>query len=105
MTILKLFFSFMTLLSCENMNDKAIIVTGKAEDLKDVAIVISNKDQKIYYVDGLFFWNEKFIGKTVKVTGKLKIENKEAPKKGEDIPQQVTGIKRIIINPKCELIN
>jgi hypothetical protein len=104
MAILKLYFYFMAFLTCGNMIKDDIIVVGKAENAKAGAIVISKDDQKMYYVDGLDFWDKKIIGKMVKVKGKLLIENKNAQKEDEEISQQITGIKRIILKPKWELI-
>ena len=69
----------MTLLSCENMNQKDIVVIGQAENAKAGASVISRDDKKSYYVDGLDFWDERIAGKVVKVSGKLLVEKKEAP--------------------------
>jgi hypothetical protein len=104
MILLKMYIFLVMLQGCFNESQKNIIIVGRAEDLKDGAIVVSNSDKKMYYLSGVDFWDRKVIGKTVKVSGKLLVENKEAPKEGQDIPQQVTGIKRIILQPKWEVV-
>ncbi len=85
-------------------NTKEITVIGKAENVKGGAIVISNSDQKMYHLDKIDFWPTNIIGKTVKVKGKLIIEEKKPVQPGQDIPQQITGVKRILIKPKWELV-
>jgi hypothetical protein len=83
---------------------KVITITGNAENAKAGAIVISRDDGKMYYVDGLAFWDQKMVGKPVKVTGKLLVENLEPPKPDEEERQQITGIKRTILKPTWEFI-
>jgi hypothetical protein len=104
MILLKTCLFLMTLLSCSNnVSSDNVVVIGKAENAKAGATVISKDDKKIYYVDGLDYWSEKVIGKTVKVSGKLLIENKPEQNPNEPISQQITGEKRIILKPKWEL--
>jgi hypothetical protein len=104
MAILKLYFFIMTLLSYGNDNEKGIIVIGIAENVKGGAVVISNKNQKMYHIEGLSHWDESIFRKTVKVTGKLLVEKYHPPKKGDEIKQQMVGIKRIILKPKWKLV-
>ena len=95
----------MAFLSCSNnVSRDNVVVIGKAENVKAGASVISKDDNKRYHLDGLSSWSEKVIGKTVKVTGKLLIENEPAQKPNEPISQQITGEKRIILKPKWELV-
>jgi hypothetical protein len=47
-----------------------ITVIGIAEDDKASATVV-NKEGQYYVLKGIYRWDEKFIGKLVKVTGKL----------------------------------
>ena len=94
----------MTLLSCGNVNKDDIEVIGQAQNTKAGATVVSREDKKIYYVDGLDSWNDKIIGKIVKVSGKLLVEKKNPPRQEEEIKQQIVGIKRIILKPKWELV-
>ena len=102
MMLLKFCLYAMIMSGCNNTNDTTII--GKAENAKAGAIVTSNKDQKIYYLDKINFWESSIVGKTVRVTGKLMIEEKKPVQSGEDIPQQLVGVKRILIKPKWELM-
>jgi hypothetical protein len=83
---------------------KIITIIGNAENEKAGAAVISKDDGKRYHVDGLASWDEKIVGKPVKVTGKLLVENYEPPKPDEEERQQIIGIKRIILEPAWELI-
>lgn len=68
-------------------------------------MVISNEDHKMYYVAGMNFWKKGVAGKIVKITGTLQIENQAPPKSGEPPKQQIVGIKRIIQNPKWDMVN
>jgi hypothetical protein len=105
MILLKTYLILMAFLSCSNsvISDNVIII-GKAENAKAGALVISKHDNKMYYLDGLTHWTEKVRGKTVKVSGKLLIENKQEQNPNEAISQQITGEKRIILKPKWELV-
>lgn len=97
------FCVYFTLMSgCNKSKDTTII--GKAENAKAGAIVTSTKDQKMYYLDLVDSWHESIVGKTVKVTGTLKIEEIKPVKKDEELSQQITGIKRILLKPKWELV-
>src|SRR5687767_13444517 len=101
--LLKYYMYVMVMLGCNNNTSDTTII-GKAENAKAGAIVTSNKDQKIYYLDKIDFWQNNILGKTVKVTGNLIIEEKKPVPSGEDIPQQIVGVKRILLKPKWELV-
>ena len=94
----------MTLLSCESVIKDDIVVIGPAQNAKAGATVVSSEDKKNYYVDGLDSWNDKIIGKAVKVSGKLLVEKKEPSSQVEEVRQQIVGIKRVILKPKWELV-
>ena len=95
----------MAFVSCSNDNSPdSIVVIGEAGNAKAGALVISKDDNKMYYLDRVTHWTEKVRGKTVKVTGKLLIENTPAQDPNEPIRQQFTGERRIILKPKWELI-
>lgn len=102
-------------------NDTTII--GKARNAKAGAILISNQNKYVYYIEGVHSWDENLYDKTVKVTGKIMIEDHgEMPdfdsleqSYNEDIeeeivfteeimPQRMYGKKYIILNPKYELV-
>ncbi len=84
---------------------KVVTIIGNAEDEKAGAVVISKDDGKKYHVAGLASWDRKVVGKPVKVTGKLLVENLPPPKPDEEERQQIIGIKRIILDPTWELID
>jgi hypothetical protein len=120
MTALKIYFYLILLLSCENVNKKnanscrdnitlnkdSIVIVGIASDCKAGATIVSENDQKRYYLEGIDYWDETIVGKKVKVSGKLFIEDlkEEVVKNGEIIPQQMIGVKRTILNPTWELV-
>jgi hypothetical protein len=113
MKMVRLYFYFMTLLSCGNvpkndinMSDDTVII-GQAMDAKAGAVVIASDDKKMYYIDGLDSWDEEIYGKIVKVSGKISIEElKEDTLKTIDIiPQQMLGIKRTILMPKWGIVD
>jgi hypothetical protein len=56
MRILKLCI-YLTLLGCGNVDKGHIVVTGRAEDAKPGATVVSNDRKQIHYVHGLDFRN------------------------------------------------
>lgn len=95
------------LLNCSSvtMDKDYIEIAGEAQNYKAGAAVISNGNKKVYFIDGLEFWNNEIIGKEIVVKGYLvKIET-PPQKEGEALKQQVAGIKRIIMKPKIKLIN
>ncbi len=94
----------MTLLGCGNTHEKDITVIGKAENAKEGALVIT-KDDKVYFIDSLAFWDEKTLYKTVKVSGRLFVEHHKAAKKGEPVAQRLEGTRYIIQKPKWEVVN
>jgi len=104
MAIFKIYLYFMTLVSYSCFDNKDIVIVGTAQNEKAGAVVISRDDEKMYYLDGLVSWDERSIGKLVKVTGRLVEEKKEPPSNEDPIKQQIIGIKRIIQKPKWEFI-
>lgn len=104
MSIFNFYFLVMTLLGYGNVNEKDIVVIGHTANAKQGAIVISEKDKKGYYLEGMHYWEERLIGKKVKVTGKLLVEKFDPPKPGEPEKQQMVGEKRTILKPKWELV-
>jgi hypothetical protein len=104
MIILKCYIWFMALLGYAHVNNGSIVVIGEAQNAKAGGLVISRDDKKMYYLDGINYWGQNMVGKIIRVSGKLQIENKELQKKDEPVKQQITGIKRIILKPKWELV-
>ena len=62
-------------------------------------------DKIIYLLDGLDEWDEKYYGKKVKVTGRLKIEvHKKRSIEGGPQVQERVGTIAIIKRPKWSLV-
>ena len=104
MIILRLYLCFVIFVSSGCFNQSDVVIIGKAENAKAGAVVISQDDKKMYYLDGIDSWNEKNVDKLVKVTGKLLVEKNEPPSKTEPIKQEIIGEKRIIQKPKWEFV-
>jgi hypothetical protein len=110
---IKLYLYFLTFLSFEhgdkgnkgakdNKGDKDdIVVIGIAIARKAGAAVQSIKNKGVYFIDDLNYWESDVVGKTVKVSGKLVIENYEQTK---EITQQIVGTVYIIKKPKWEIV-
>ena len=83
-----------------------IVVIGKIANYKAGASVVSNKNGHYYVLEGLNYWDEKMIGKTIKVWGtfKLEKETKFVVEPGYPIPQHFFGNKRVILNAKWKLL-
>lgn len=92
----------MLIFGCDDV--KKISILGKAENAKAGAIVISDKDTKMYYVGTLGSWPDSILGKKVKVTGVLIIEEIPAIAPGEELRQQITGTKLTLTKPKWRLM-
>lgn len=91
-------------MSCTNLKTTTITITGQAQNAKAGAMVVSNTDNKMYYLDGIPSWDEQTIGQTVKVSGQLLIERFDPPKPDEPVRQQIVGEKRTIKHPKWEVV-
>ncbi|MFT3982216.1 MAG: hypothetical protein QM687_17230 [Ferruginibacter sp.] len=104
MTILKILLFFMTFSSCSTTKNQKIVIIGQAENAKAGAVVKSEKDKKIYYLEAIDYWDEAIVGKTVKVSGTLIVETKMQQNADEEIKQEIVGEKRIIQKPKWVLI-
>ena len=107
MMYIRLYLYFLTFLGFEqgdkgNKVDKDdIVVIGIARARKAGAAVQSIKDKRVYFVDGLDYWEDDVVGKTVKVSGKLVVEHYEQSK---EIIQQIVGTVYIIKKPKWEIV-
>jgi len=55
-------------------------------------------------LDSVSVWDDSVVGKMVKVTGVLLVEEKKAVGPEEDLPQQIVGTKRTLMKPRWELI-
>lgn len=87
---------------------KKITVLGTAVVIKnDAAVRTDNND--VYFLDGIFDWDEKYNGKRIKVTGKLIIKNYTLKRRDLSdsitvLPQRQLGVWKIIKKPKWSLI-
>jgi hypothetical protein len=88
---------------CGRNESKSIVVIGIAENLKAGAAVISESDDKMYYVDGVDSWGDEILGKRIKVKGKLRVKEMPPPEKGE-LKQSIVGTVRMIKKPKWKIL-
>jgi len=95
-------FASVNLKNCNNTMNKNITVFGTALEDKDGAIVKTDKGN--YLVEGLDEWGEKYYGKRVKVTGRLKIEKHEKQSTDSVWVQERVGTWLIIKKPKWSLV-
>lgn len=97
MKLIYLILAILLTQNCAEMSQENITVKGTAMDAKAGAVVVT-EDEKIYYLDGLDYWDEDVAGKEVEVKGELfKIEHESKP--GEPISQGMEGTQLIIKNP------
>jgi hypothetical protein len=88
--------------SCNCMANKRITVIGKAENSKAIAVVIT--DNGPYFLDGVYMWDEKYEGRTVKVTGKLVIKTYEKQSTPERLVQERVGTIHYLQKAKWSLV-
>ena len=103
-------FFLLTILTCVNLKFSAasgncaphkITIIGKALNSKGSAIVQTEKD--FYLIDGLDNWDSKFYGKTVKVSGRLKVVVHKKQSTDSIVVQERMGKIKIIKKPVWEL--
>ena len=83
-----------------------ITIKGIAYNAKAGALVASTNDNKAYYIDGLDYWDDNLVEKTIIVTGELKIEeSKRENARNEKGELRQTGIstKYIIVSAKWKV--
>lgn len=84
------------------VSNSKITVVGIALNIKGGAIVDS--DNGFYVVLGLDFWEDKYYGKKVKVTGKLAmVEHKKQSTDSVQV-QEWVGKRRVIKKAKWRLV-
>ncbi|MBI3719704.1 MAG: hypothetical protein HY252_14065 [Sphingobacteriales bacterium] len=101
---LKLIAMTFILFSSFCKRQEIVEIKGEAQNLKEGAVVISEKDKYFYYLDGMYRWEDSIVGKRIKVKGVLLIKETPPIKPGEPPKQQIGGIKRFILTPKWEFI-
>ncbi len=101
--LLNLFFLLMLF---QTYAQRKIMVIGKIANYKSGVSVISDKTGKYYVIKKFEYWDEKMVGKRIKVWGKLKLEKPPTipHKPRTPIPQQFYGTRRIILNAKWKLL-
>ncbi len=103
-----LIFHLVDLNKCNN-NPSAtkITVIGTAVELKQGAAVRTDENI-IYDLDGVYSWDDEYLGKRVKVTGRLVFmeyhEKKNPNPEITAIPGQRYGKWRVIKRPKWNLV-
>ncbi len=90
-----------------NPNERRITVIGTAIVIKNDAVVRTD-DSLLYYLDGIYYWDDEYLGKRVKVTGKLFIKEYHEKKKTNTeitaIGQHDYGTRKVIKKPKWSLV-
>lgn len=89
-----------------NMEDQNITVFGTARNGKDGALVLTKEDS-VYYVDGLEFWEDSVNSNEISVTGVLKIESlstNEMKNEKDEWKAGVVGDKKIIYDATWKII-
>jgi hypothetical protein len=82
-------------------NSSKITVAGTAINEKECAVV--QTDQGFYFLYSVNWWSERYLGKKVRVTGKLKIVNHERQSTDSMAVQERVGVIKIIRKPKWRL--
>lgn len=90
--------------NASKLNHEQVSIIGKTTNTKTGGAVISETDNQLYYVAGIDFWNPEQLGKSIVITGNLKITQNKAPKENEFARQQITGLVKTIIKPKWKLL-
>ena len=93
-------FSVMMTSGYQHAENKQIVVTGKALNVKAGAVVIGVNEIP-YYLEGLESWDRNVYGKEVKVSGALVIIRRPKPSNPLAV---VLREQRMIKKPKWELI-
>jgi len=85
----------------QDFYNKKITITGTAENSKAYAVVITSDGP--YFIPHLSHWNDHYLGKKVKVTGRLVIKNHEAQSTHGKQVQEMAGTIRYIKRAKVSL--
>jgi hypothetical protein len=100
-----LFFIF-SVLFLQTSAQRKIVIIGKVANYKSGVSVVCEKTGKYYVFKKFEYWDEKMVGKKIKVWGQLKLERPQKTKyeSGYPIPQNFSGIRRLIVHPKWKLL-
>ena len=94
------------LISCSSTQKQQFVtIIGTAEESKVGATVISNKDNKRYFVDGIVSWDKDVRYKQIRVSGILVVKKNKYKSSVNGIPAQqiMGGVSRIIMKPIWKL--
>ncbi|MEQ6122695.1 hypothetical protein AAON49_00675 [Pseudotenacibaculum sp. MALMAid0570] len=87
--------------SCSITKNKNYIkIVGVADYSKAGAVVITNENQRAYFLDGMDPWVGDIVGKKLVVTGLLQKVDMDSLYKDQPLMQRVFGIKYTILRPK-----
>lgn len=90
-----------------NKHQHRVTVVGTALVIKNYAAVRTD-DSVLYYLDGIYEWEKSYLGKRVKVTGKLSLkeyrEQQNIDPSITAIPQRDYGTQKIIKKPRWRLV-
>jgi hypothetical protein len=90
-----------------NKHQHRVTVVGTALVIKNYAAVRTG-DSVLYYLDGIYEWEESYLGKRVKVTGKLSLkeyrEQENIDPSITAIPQRDYATQKIIKKPRWRLV-
>lgn len=64
-----IFFLLILFTGCSTL--KTVELSGIAKNAKAGAVIISNDENNVYYIDNLDYWNDEVLNKSIIVTGKL----------------------------------
>ena len=87
--------------SCSITKNKNYIkIVGIATASKGGAVVVTNENQRAYFLDGMDPWVGDIVGKKLVVTGLLQKVDMDSLYKDQPLMQRVFGIKYTILRPK-----
>lgn len=81
-----------------------IVVIGEARNAKAGAVVVSTKNQKMYYIDQLAAWDRWVVGRTVRVSGTMLLETGLSEGPNAPLVQEMIGERRVIVKANWKLL-
>jgi len=102
----KKIYSFDSHDQVKKMENEEITILGQAFDTKAGAVILT-KEEKTIYIDGLDYWPDDYVGKTVSITGSLEQSNtisKAGNLTNKLIKQGIEGEQYIFKNTKLRLL-
>lgn len=101
-------FTLLALSSCISSEVNTIknsdsCIVGIALNAKLGAIVSSSKEDEIYYVEGVNYWKRKYLNNKIRIVGTI-VEKEQKQISDSTLMVQLMPTRKIIINPKYELV-